>query len=129
MIVSASDRRVLIADDEPDVRYMLRRQLQRAGWDVTETEDGDQAVGALDAAGTASFAALVLDLRMPGRSGADVARTARERGFDGPIILFSGYLDPGTELDPHARDVTMLEKAKVGELVDTLEELHAGRAS
>lgn len=125
--MSGPGRRVLIADDEPDVRYMLLLQLRRAGWDVTESADGDDAVGVLDAEGTGAFDALVLDLRMPGRSGAEVARTARSRGFAGPIVLFSGYLGLDAELDPEVADVTTLEKAKVGDLVGTLEELHQRR--
>lgn len=81
-------RRVLVADDEPDVRFMLGAHLRRRGWDVEEAVDGTDALTKL---GVSSYDAVVLDQRMPGASGLDIAR---ELGGKQPTIVFSAYLEP-----------------------------------
>lgn len=113
-------RRVLIADDEPDIREMLGMLLRRAGWQVDQAADGTAALAQVVSGG---YDALVLDLRMPGANGLEVATTATRAGFDGPIIIFSGYLEPGVKDAAAAAGITTLEKVDADQLVATLEEL------
>lgn len=54
--------RVLIVDDEDAIRTLVRRMLQRAGFDPVEASDGQHAIDKLDAG---DFDAVVLDLMMP----------------------------------------------------------------
>src|SRR5688572_6040517 len=62
--------RVVIADDEPDVRMLLGLQLEQVGFDVVgESADGRETV---DVCERETPDALVLDLLMPGMSGFDV---------------------------------------------------------
>jgi CheY-like chemotaxis protein len=65
---------VLIADDEPHVRAVLRRLLEGEGYTCAEAEDGPQAVSLAQAAPPSC---LLLDLRMPGLDGFAVARQLR----------------------------------------------------
>ena len=60
--------RVLVADDEPSIRFVLRETLEEEGCDVVEADDGDRALEEL-AAG--SFQIAFLDIRMPGLTGLD----------------------------------------------------------
>ncbi|HEX2061764.1 MAG TPA: response regulator [Thermoanaerobaculia bacterium] len=54
--------RVLVADDEDAIRTLVKRMLHRAGFNVTEASDGQDAIEQLD---TTEFDAIVLDLMMP----------------------------------------------------------------
>lgn len=76
--------RVLVADDDPSVRFVLTKTMEAAGHDVLAVEDGDAAVRAIDAGG---IDVALLDVRMPGRDGFAVLDHAREKGEAAPAIL------------------------------------------
>jgi DNA-binding response OmpR family regulator len=79
--------RVLIADDEPHVRELLRDFLAREGYEVTTVGTGAQA---LDAVPTFQPDVLLVDMLMPGLSGRDVLDSLRRTGVTVPVILISG---------------------------------------
>lgn len=79
--------RVLLADDEPGVRLLVGKHLSRCGWRVDKVMDGEEAI---DASHNVAYDAVVLDQRMPGRSGLEVAS---ELAPDLPVVLFSAHLD------------------------------------
>ncbi len=83
---------VLLVEDEPGVRNLARRALQRFGYTVLEAGDGDAALGV--ARGMADPIALLLtDIVMPGMSGRDLAlQLARERPAM-RVLYTSGYPD------------------------------------
>jgi DNA-binding response OmpR family regulator len=75
--------RILIVDDAPDIRVLLRLILEEQGHTVVEAPDGEAAlsgvVGAKDL--------VILDVMLPGQSGFDVLTALRARGKDCPRIL------------------------------------------
>jgi CheY-like chemotaxis protein len=71
---------VLVADDEPGIRFVLRETLEEAGHTVTEAVSGDEALAAL-AGG--EFQVAFLDLRMPGPSGLDLLDHVKASGARG----------------------------------------------
>ena len=83
-------RTVLVVDDDPDVRLFLSASLETLGFDVTVAEDGERGLTALDAIGPDL---MLVDYAMPGMNGAQVARLARMRRPDLPIIFASGFSD------------------------------------
>ncbi len=83
--------KVLIVDDEPDLRDLLVYNLQREGYTVVEAADG---VEALEKAESEQPDAIVLDVMMPGLSGLDVCRRLRENaGLRKVPILMLTALD------------------------------------
>ncbi|HET7091788.1 MAG TPA: response regulator, partial [Anaerolineae bacterium] len=63
--------RVLIADDDPDLREIVRLTLQRDGYEVIEAGDSEQTIArAIDSAPSL----ILLDLMMPGADGFDTCR-------------------------------------------------------
>ena len=80
---------VLVADDDEDVRLVLRKTLERHGFRVLEAADGKEAL-ALAARHTVDLA--LLDLNMPQVHGYDVIRALRKREATAhlPIIVLSG---------------------------------------
>ncbi len=82
--------RVLVVDDDPDVRYLLAASLETLGYQVSQAQDGPSALAALD---ENRPDIMVLDFAMPGMNGAEVALAARQRHPDLPIVFASGYSD------------------------------------
>jgi CheY-like chemotaxis protein len=81
---------VLVVDDEESLRLLARETLRSAGCEVLMAADGDQAVDLFrDRHGALS--GVVLDLTMPGRSGAEVLREIRRIDARVPVVLTSGY--------------------------------------
>lgn len=62
-------RRVLVVDDEPEIRQMIREALSRAGYDVTEAADGKAAIEALR---KHPFDVVISDILMPEKDGLEV---------------------------------------------------------
>jgi DNA-binding NtrC family response regulator len=81
-------RSVLIVDDEPNMRWVLGKALEQAGYTITVAEGGDEAVAAL----TRVPADLVLlDLKLKGEDGLTVLRRLRERRPDLVVMLLTAY--------------------------------------
>ena len=81
---------ILVVDDEAGIRILARRNLEKAGFDVLEARDGREAVEVFRER-RQDIAAVLLDLTMPGLSGAEALRQMQERDPDVPIVLTSGY--------------------------------------
>ena len=82
--------RLLIVDDEQDVRDVLRLILCRMGYDVQAVASGPEAVS-LFLAADQQFDAVLMDLRMPGMDGWECRRELNRIRPGVPIILVSGY--------------------------------------
>jgi two-component system KDP operon response regulator KdpE len=101
-----SGARVLVVDDEPEVRRALRTSLSGRGYDVQLAANGEEAL--------AEFARhrpdlVLLDLQLPGLSGLEVCRELREQS-DLPIVILSVQGDEPTKvraLDLGADDYVM----------------------
>lgn len=85
---------ILVAEDEPDIRTLVRDVLEHAGFDVLVTSDGPAT---LHQARTRSPDLIVLDLGLPGLDGLDVARVLR-RETDLPIIMLTARAEESDTL-------------------------------
>ena len=113
---SASRQLILVVDDEPTIREVIRRYLERDGFRVREAEDG---FSALEAIQEEPPDLIVLDLMLPGIDGLTIARQLRQRrGL--PIIMLTargetsdrirGLELGGLQIDPQARSVALAGK-------------------
>jgi CheY-like chemotaxis protein len=102
-------RRVLVADDEPAMRLLLRLTLEQHGLDVEEAADGDEA---LDRIARGRWGVVVLDHRMPGMTGLEVARDLRARGDRVPIVLYSGYLEDAVRAEAAQLGLQTVDKSE-----------------
>jgi CheY-like chemotaxis protein len=80
--------RVLVAEDDPAVRTFVSRALTHAGYSVTDVEDGQQALQALE---IERFDLLVADIVMPVVDGIALALSASSHQPDLRILLITGY--------------------------------------
>lgn len=81
--------RILVVDDEPNVRLMVRTALEFAGYDVAEAPDAGRAI---DNARVILPDLMLLDLKLPGVSGLDALKGLREATMHkSPIIIFTAH--------------------------------------
>ena len=86
----AKDVKVLIVDDDADVRAFLSAALEGLGYSVAEAEDGAEGLRKVD---ELAPDLLLLDYAMPQMNGADVARAVRRSHPHLPIIFVTGYAE------------------------------------
>ena len=79
---------LLVADDEESFRQLLVQRLTRKGYQVTAVPDGTAALAALEAT---EFDAAICDLKMPGATGIDVLKRAREVQSALPVLILTGH--------------------------------------
>lgn len=110
--------RLLIVDDQEDIRLILQILLEDEGWDTEQASSGESVLERSDLA--ARFDGLVVDYKMPGLDGMEVARKVRERGFERPIIVCSAYLDQEVEREARSLGAQTVSKSDLEELVATV---------
>ena len=84
---------LLVVDDEAPLRMLLEAALSRKGYRITSASDGLDAIEKL-ADPSQSFAAVLLDLNMPGASGVEVMRVIRATRPDIKVLVLTGHLTP-----------------------------------
>jgi DNA-binding response OmpR family regulator len=91
-------KKIYIADDEPNIRNLVKTFLVKSGYDVTAFADGDSLLAAY---GAERADLVILDVMMPGTNGFQVCRELRRQGTV-PIVMLTARdsdLDYATGLD------------------------------
>ena len=89
-------KRALVVDDEPMIVSLLSTILREKGWDVTEAKSGTDGIDLLD---RSRFDVILTDLVMPGDTGIDLLRAAKEIHPDVEVILMTGYATADTAIE------------------------------
>ncbi len=84
-IAGVERQRILLVDDEPDLRRMVRRYLQAEGFDVADASNGEEALSILRGG---SVDLVVLDVGMPRMDGFSVLQEVR-KASDTPVIMLT----------------------------------------
>src|SRR5947209_20133222 len=79
---------ILVVDDETPIRTTMADILRRRGYEVVTAASGEEALGLIH---QRPFDLLLLDLRLPGLSGLDVAQRAHEIQPDAAVIILTGH--------------------------------------
>jgi DNA-binding NtrC family response regulator len=85
----AQAHRVLVADDDPGVRFFLCELLRKEGLQCDAVKDGREALRRLREG--SSYSLLILDERMPGLTGLQVLEQVRALGLQSPVIMITAY--------------------------------------
>jgi two-component system KDP operon response regulator KdpE len=88
--VNVSAAAILVVDDEPPIRRLLRTSLASQGFQVSEAADGRGALGEIE---RSHPDLVILDLGLPDMDGAEVIRTLRDGGNAVPILVLSSRAD------------------------------------
>ncbi|MDQ2751754.1 MAG: response regulator transcription factor [Bacteroidota bacterium] len=84
--MESNGKKILIADDEPDIVEIIQFNLQQNGYDVYSAADGDEA---LEKARLLMPQMIILDIMMPYKTGIEVCRKLRQdEKFDDTLIVF-----------------------------------------
>lgn len=98
--------RVLVVDDEADVRKTVRLTLTKAGYDVVEAEDGEKAMKEIRSGDNPLMVdAILCDIQMPKVSGMEAVPFFRQQFPSVPVIILTGH--------PQVKDATELMKQGV----------------
>ncbi|MFN7102085.1 MAG: PAS domain-containing protein [Pseudorhizobium sp.] len=117
--MQSGPKRILLVDDDVLIAMSSVDMLLDLGHDVVEAHSGQQALNCLDEG--PPFDLLITDFSMPGMTGGELARIARVRHPELPILIASGYADlpPGMTLDvarlpkPYSQDQLAQEIEKL----------------
>ena len=86
--------RVLIVDDEPDVRKVVKMTLSKAGYDVIEAEDGEKAIAAIkEGENPLLLDVIISDIRMPKVNGVEAMNYFQQQWPTVPLIVLTGFPD------------------------------------
>ncbi len=79
-------KRILVADDEESMRFVLKSSLQRKGYEVVCASDGLEAETLID---RESYDLILLDIRMPGKDGFELLEKIRKKPFPPAVIIMT----------------------------------------
>lgn len=102
-------QRILVADDDPDMRALVACALRRGGYDVVEARNGMEAIDHI--APTVwtkrdGFTAIVSDVCMPDLTGLDLLAALRCTRFETPVILMTAFGDEEVHAEARSLGVT-----------------------
>jgi two-component system alkaline phosphatase synthesis response regulator PhoP len=86
--INTQAKRLMIVDDDVEMRTLLAEYFRRLGFEVAEKESG---IAALQTATTDHFDCFILDVAMPGMSGLELLRKLRDRGIETPALFLTAH--------------------------------------
>ncbi len=110
---TGSRQRILVVDDDNDVRGVAAQMIEEIGYQVVAAASGSEA---LTEFGRASFDLVLTDVVMPGMSGVDLARRIRAVAPAMPLLFASGYADVATFGDELAAETVLKKPYRIGEV-------------
>ena len=113
--------RVLIVDDERDMRELLARMLEGVGFEVVKASSGEEALGVAD---TTRVDLVITDLWMPGINGVELLQELDRRHLGAEVIVLSGHVTEGTrqKMDSLGAFAVLTKPFEPRELLSTVRE-------
>lgn len=118
--------KIMVVDDEKNVRDIIRLQLEQKGFHVLEAENGEQAIKTLNEGNNLVSLGLILcDIRMPKVNGIEVIDYLKKEAPGVPIVVLTGYPDTDLAVSLMKKGVKdylvkPVDKAKLLETVDSI---------
>lgn len=105
--------RIVVAEDDDEMRRVLVQSLRHDGYQVEEAEDGDDLLARLmlpESDAGEPFDLIVSDVRMPGIGGIDLLETFRSTEDATPVILMTAFADDVTRLRAEQLGAMLFDK-------------------
>jgi len=113
-------KKVLVVDDEQNIRLLLKEELTDEGYDVVLAKNGAEA---LEIIKEEKPDLVTLDIKMPGEDGLSVLRRIREIEYDLPVIICSAYSVYKSDFSAVAADHYVVKSSNFEELKNKIREI------
>jgi DNA-binding response OmpR family regulator len=113
-------KRIMVVDDEENIRFLYKEELEDEGFSVELAKNGEEALEKLP-----DFKPdlITLDIKMPGMNGIEVLKRIREQDRELPIVLCSAYGEYKQDFTTWASDAYVVKCADLTELKTTIRRL------
>jgi DNA-binding NtrC family response regulator len=116
--------KILVVDDERNIRKLYESELTRAGYEVETAESAEEA---LEKIAKAPPDLVVLDIRLEGMDGIDCLRTIMEKRRDLPVVLNSAYSTYKQDFASWMADAYVVKSSDLTELKTKIKEVLESR--
>jgi DNA-binding response OmpR family regulator len=113
-------KKILVVDDEENIRELYREEFEEMGFEVTTAPDGARALAAIDAQ---EFDLVTLDMRMPDMDGIDTLRKMKEKDSSLPIIICTAYEEYKQDFGSWSSDGYVVKSADMTLLRETVKKI------
>ena len=113
-------KKILVVDDEANIRELFKEELEEMGYAVTTVPDAVKALALLDAA---KFDLITLDMRMPDMDGIEALRKMKERNSTLPVIICTAYEEYKHDFGSWCSDAYVVKSADMSQLRDTVKKI------
>jgi DNA-binding response OmpR family regulator len=112
--------KILIVDDDPNLRMLYELELQRMGYDTTACES---AAACMQYLARETPDLVILDILLPGRDGLEILQSIRSSHSPLPVILNTSYANYRDNFLTYAADRCLIKSSDTSELLATIERL------
>jgi len=112
--------RILVVEDEDNMRTLIKEELTDAGYDVDDAPNAEEALKRLSENG---YDLITVDIEMPGMNGLELAGKIREMKRDAKIVLLTAYSHYKSDLSSWAADAYVVKSMDFTELRETIAKL------
>jgi DNA-binding NtrC family response regulator len=81
-------KRILVVDDEPQIRSFLKTLFEMSGWDIHDAMSGPEGIEKIE---RERYDVILTDLKMPGADGIELLRAAKKIQTDAEVVVMTGY--------------------------------------
>ena len=113
-------RKVLVVDDEENIRLLFKEELEEEGYEVDTASNGLEALEKVKAA---PFDIVILDIKMPVMDGIQALNAIKNMDKDQPVVLCSAYGEFKQDLSSWVSDGYVVKSADTRELKETIREI------
>jgi CheY-like chemotaxis protein len=113
-------KKILVVDDEANIRELYREELEDMGYEVTTVADGAEALAVID---TTKFDLVTLDMRMPDIDGIETLRKMKEKDSTLPIVICTAYEEYKHDFGSWCSDAYVVKSADTSLLRETIKKI------
>jgi len=113
-------KKILVVDDEANIRELYREELEDMGYEVTAVADGAEALAVID---TTKFDLVTLDMRMPDIDGIETLRKMKEKDSTLPVVICTAYEEYKHDFGSWCSDAYVVKSADTSLLRETIKKI------
>ena len=115
-----NDIKILVVDDEENIRFLFKEELEEEGYQVELASNGFEAI---DKVKGTRFDVIVMDIKMPGMDGIQALNEIKNMIKEQPVILCSAYGEFKQDFSSWISDAYVVKSADTSELKQTIKNI------